>query len=227
MSVLVTNAGNYPCVFGEIGIPFDMDGKEAYISGDYTNQIKAMDANMCALERNLLNFTLWNYCHDNNNTWGDRWNGEDLSLYCKPKTKVADGDWYSGARAAEAFVRPYPLFVPGEPLVVDFDLATVTFTAKFILAECNGPAVFEAYIPSLHFKKETTLIEVSDGTVEWDENIQRLCWTLGDPGEKVGSGQVSARNLVHVLVMRAIRTGKMIDEEDLEEQGICPTCILM
>jgi hypothetical protein len=74
-------SGEAPCLIGEIGIPFDMDNNHAYRTGDYATQIRAMDANMAALEHNLLNYTIWNYSSDNNHEWGDQWNGEDLSLY--------------------------------------------------------------------------------------------------------------------------------------------------
>ncbi|KAG0308193.1 hypothetical protein BGZ98_008701 [Dissophora globulifera] len=76
--------GQHPTLIGEIGIPYDMnDGKSYKSNGNYKDQIKAMDANMYALESNHLNFTLWNYCPDNNHKWGDNWNGEDLSLWSK------------------------------------------------------------------------------------------------------------------------------------------------
>ncbi|KAI8600681.1 glycoside hydrolase superfamily [Dissophora ornata] len=76
--------GMHPTLIGEIGIPYDMnDGKSYKPNGNYKDQIKAMDANMYALESNHLNFTLWNYCPDNSHKWGDQWNGEDLSLWCK------------------------------------------------------------------------------------------------------------------------------------------------
>ncbi|KAJ3169011.1 hypothetical protein HK101_011581 [Irineochytrium annulatum] len=75
--------GQNPCIMGEIGIPYDMDERRAYITGDYTNQEHALDMNMKALEENLINFTLWNYCSDNNNQWGDGWNGEDLSIFSR------------------------------------------------------------------------------------------------------------------------------------------------
>ncbi|KAF9115097.1 hypothetical protein BGX27_008900 [Mortierella sp. AM989] len=74
--------GQHPTLIGEIGIPYDMNGSKAYKpNGSYKDQIKAMDANMYALESNHLNFTLWNYCPDNCHKWGDLWNGEDLSLF--------------------------------------------------------------------------------------------------------------------------------------------------
>ncbi|KAG0238639.1 hypothetical protein BGX31_003232 [Mortierella sp. GBA43] len=76
--------GQHPTLIGEIGIPYDMgNGKSYRRNGNYKDQIKALDANMYALESNHLNFTLWNYCPDNVHKWGDRWNGEDLSLWSK------------------------------------------------------------------------------------------------------------------------------------------------
>ncbi|KAG0044627.1 hypothetical protein BGZ83_010153 [Gryganskiella cystojenkinii] len=76
--------GQHPTLIGEIGIPYDLnDGKSYKSNGNYKDQIKAMDANMYALESNHLNFTLWNYCPDNSHKWGDQWNGEDLSLWSK------------------------------------------------------------------------------------------------------------------------------------------------
>ena len=42
--------GNHPCVYTEIGIPYDMDDKYAYKTGDYSAQVAAMDANHFALE---------------------------------------------------------------------------------------------------------------------------------------------------------------------------------
>lgn len=73
--------GVRPCVFTEIGVPFDMDKGAAYKNGDYTNQILAMDANHFGLEGSKSNFTLWNYTATNSHEWGDQWNGEDLSIY--------------------------------------------------------------------------------------------------------------------------------------------------
>lgn len=54
--------GQTPCLFSEIGIPYDMDKKAAYASGDYASQIRAMDANHYALEGSNVGFTLWTYC---------------------------------------------------------------------------------------------------------------------------------------------------------------------
>jgi hypothetical protein len=54
--------GNHPCVLTEFGIPFDMDDKHAYKTGDYSSQSGAMDANHFAVEGSLMGgYTLWQY----------------------------------------------------------------------------------------------------------------------------------------------------------------------
>lgn len=54
--------GHHPAVFTEIGIPYDMDDKHAYKTGDYTNQIRAMDANSYAIEGSRVQgYNIWNY----------------------------------------------------------------------------------------------------------------------------------------------------------------------
>lgn len=54
--------GNHPLLYTEIGIPYDMDDKNAYKTGDYSSQTRAMDANHYALEGSTGNgFTLWLY----------------------------------------------------------------------------------------------------------------------------------------------------------------------
>lgn len=54
--------GNHPCVFTEIGIPYDMDDKYAYRTGDYSSQVSAMDANHFALEGSgVSGYALWVY----------------------------------------------------------------------------------------------------------------------------------------------------------------------
>ena len=56
------NMGNHPCLFSEIGIPYDMDDKYAYKTGNYSSQIAALDANHFALEESQVNgYTLWTY----------------------------------------------------------------------------------------------------------------------------------------------------------------------
>jgi len=76
--------GNYPVMMGEIGVPFDLDGRKAYETGNYSNQIRALDASMNACDgENAMSRTLWTYCPDNTHLEGDQWDGEDLSVWSK------------------------------------------------------------------------------------------------------------------------------------------------
>ncbi|KKK27195.1 glycosyl hydrolase [Aspergillus rambellii] len=84
--------GNHPLIFTEIGIPYDMDDKHAYKTGDYSSQTSAMDANQFALEGSGGNgFTLWIYTARNDHEWGDHWNGEDLSIYSTDDLELPGG----------------------------------------------------------------------------------------------------------------------------------------
>ncbi|THC96506.1 hypothetical protein EYZ11_004005 [Aspergillus tanneri] len=84
--------GDHPVVFTEIGIPYDMDDKYAYKTGDYSSQIRAMDANHFALEGSTANgYTLWLYTTQNNHEWGDNWNGEDLSIFSLDDSELPNG----------------------------------------------------------------------------------------------------------------------------------------
>lgn len=57
--------GNHPCIMTEFGIPYDMDDKYAYKTGDYSSQSAAMDANHFAVESSgLEGYTLWLYTTD-------------------------------------------------------------------------------------------------------------------------------------------------------------------
>lgn len=74
--------GQFPTMMSEIGVPYDLDHKKAYVDGNYTYQTRAMDASLNACDgTNLMNYSIWTYCPDNSHEYGDLWNGEDLSLW--------------------------------------------------------------------------------------------------------------------------------------------------
>ena len=60
-------------MIGEVGIPYDLNSKNAYKTNDYSAQVRAMNASLSALEANLLNYTIWNYCPENSYIRGDHW----------------------------------------------------------------------------------------------------------------------------------------------------------
>lgn len=155
----VAQMGARPTVFTEIGIPFDMNDKSAYSTGDYADQVAAMDANMFALEASgAAGYTLWTYVAINSHEWGDCWNGEDLSIFSRDdavppcldgpegenpdnNNNAADGDdgdavvSQKGYRAVEAVVRPYPIAVRGRIISHGFDLQKCVWTMTVIGAD--------------------------------------------------------------------------------------------
>ena len=208
-------------MFGEIGIPFDLDGKAAYTTGDYSAQISALDANMCALERDLLSFTLWNYTSDNSHEWGDQWNGEDLSLYSPlpnptpssqanepllaESTQHEQGekiDLNRGGRACSAFVRPFPIATPGTPKQMSFDVKEGVFTYAFTHAlTSNGKwdisshglssTACEIFLPKIQYASEDVQVWVSGGEAVVLPDHQRVVWQCGCVVSESGSGSGS------------------------------------
>lgn len=78
----IDRSGLHPCILSEFGIPYDMDDKKAYKTGDYSSQSSALDANYYAVEgANLEGHCLWLYTAYNDHARGDQWNGEDLSIH--------------------------------------------------------------------------------------------------------------------------------------------------
>jgi len=73
--------GKHPVIMTEFGIPYDMDDRAAYRTGNYAAQLAAMDANYYAVEGSgLEGHCLWVYAPGNDHRRGDQWNGEDLSI---------------------------------------------------------------------------------------------------------------------------------------------------
>ncbi|KAF8932445.1 hypothetical protein BGZ58_007048 [Dissophora ornata] len=88
-------------LMGETGLPMDLHGKASF-KNRYGNpkQSFAMQMMLDAMDASMLSFTLWNYCADNCNQWGDRWNGEDFSIWCPPEGAFLKPDFSEGIRAA-------------------------------------------------------------------------------------------------------------------------------
>jgi hypothetical protein len=165
--------GGVPTLNGEVGIPFDMRDKRAYRTGDFSRQVRALDASMRALEANLLSFTLWNYTADNTNERGDQWNDEDLSIFSRDQQADPE-DIHSGGRALEAAVRPYAHKVAGEPLRMVFDIKRGIFEFEF-RHDSTVSAPTEIFVPNYQYP-DGCVVEVSDGTYEVDRESQILIY---------------------------------------------------
>jgi Glycoside hydrolase family 5 C-terminal domain/Cellulase (glycosyl hydrolase family 5) len=169
----VVRLGGVPTLMGEIGVPFDLDEKRAYRTGDFGHQSAALDRSMQALEANLLSATLWDYTADNSNARGDQWNDEDFSVFSRDQqTDPTDPD--SGGRALDALLRPYPLAVAGDPLAMTFDRQTGIFMLTFTHdREVSEPTVL--YVPQRQYPAGYR-VTLSDGQAEHHAAEQRLIY---------------------------------------------------
>ena len=164
--------GEIPVLIGEFGLPFDLDDKKAYETGDFSTHVEALDAYYDAMDANQLHCTLWNYTADNTNAHGDQWNDEDLSIFSRDQqTEPWTENVHSGGRALDAVVRPYARATAGEPLSMHFDPDKRIFEFEFR----HDPAVkapTEIFVPGYQYPNGCKII-VSDGTYEmdWEANI--------------------------------------------------------
>ena len=158
---------------GEIGIPFDLQHKKAYRTGNFDQQIKAMDRSLRALEDTLLSGTIWNYTADNTNLHGDQWNGEDLSIFSRD-AQTHPQDIHSGGRAQQAVVRAYARAVAGEPLRMAFDARRSIFEFEF-RHDAKVTAPTELFLPNYQYPRGYS-VQVSDGTYEIDRERQMLVY---------------------------------------------------
>lgn len=146
-----------PMMITETGMPFDMG--DTYTTNDFSSQISALDALGYAMENNDLSHTYWCYSADNCHEWGDRWNNEDFSFYCKQDTR----------RANPAIVRPFPMLVNGDVTLCTFDLKNSSFTLKLDTQGSQNELPSIIFLPKLHFPKRN--ITVSEGTFKVKDEI--------------------------------------------------------
>jgi len=182
--------GGAPTLIGECGIPFDLNGAEAYRAfraGDrsdtpWTSHIFALDLMYNALDTLLINSTQWNYTASNRNDLaiGDGWNQEDLSIFSRDqRTNPADID--SGGRALAGFVRPYAMATQGIPRKMKFDRVTGLFDYTFD-ADPAASRATEIFIPRLQYPRGFE-VEVIGGVAELDPDKQRAIVRIEHGGE--------------------------------------------
>jgi hypothetical protein len=168
--------GGAPILLAEFGVPFDMNRARAYRTGDFRVQARALDRSFRAVEQNLLSCTIWNYTPDNSNRRGDRWNGEDFSIYSADQ-RGGPEDAGSGGRAVSAFARPYPRATAGEPLLLDFDRARRRFLFEFRHDPKVGSPT-EIFVPRLQYPRGYR-VWLSDGDCEKAPDRQLLVYRHG------------------------------------------------
>jgi len=175
---------NAPLIVGEVGIPFDLDQKKAYRTGDESTAILAYDATMNALECNFVSFTLWNYTSDNSNERGDQWNDEDLSIFSRDQMR-GTGGIDDGGRAIQAVVRPYPQKIAGEPVKVRFNINNRLFEFEYS-HKSNIQEPTQIFVPKIQYPLGCRVV-ISDGRYELDLDEQRL---LHWPSEQMSNHRI-------------------------------------
>jgi hypothetical protein len=132
--------GNMPCLLGEFGIPFNMNGGRAYKTGDYSAQEEALGFYYDAIDQAGLHSAIWNYSAGHSNEGGDGWNGEDNSIVSRGPGGEALG------RAAAGWLRPYPMATAGIPLGCRWDRKKGSFRFCY-RAEAAVKAPTEIFTP--------------------------------------------------------------------------------
>lgn len=130
------NMGNMPCLLGEFGLPFDLNKKKAFKTGDYRKHEEALSMYYDAIDNNLLHSTIWTYTADNSHEHGDLWNDEDLSIF-------HNGE----GRAKAGWLRPYPMATAGIPESISWNRKKAVFRYQF-RADPAIPHDTEIYMPA-------------------------------------------------------------------------------
>ena len=154
-----------PCLLGEFGIPFDLNRKTAYKSGDYRLHEHALSRYYDGIDENLLSSTIWNYTADNTHEEGDHWNSEDFSIvtsaFGTPASQTGTGRREIIERAARGWLRPYPMATAGIPLKFNWNRKEAVFFFLFS-ADSEIKAPTEIFIPSRWFGEAVSInIEIS------------------------------------------------------------------
>lgn len=112
-----------PTLIGEFGIPYDLNGGDAFEAWDrgergpapWAAHSRALGLMYDALDALKLSSTQWNYTASNRNDLrvGDGWNQEDLSIYSADQVDEGANDPDAGARALLGFCRPYARLTQG------------------------------------------------------------------------------------------------------------------
>lgn len=168
---LAKQYGDLPTLIGETGIPYDLNGKHAYKTGDFSAQETLTGLMYQTLDEKLVSYLIWNYTADNNNAEGDGWSEEDLSIYSLDQ-RHDPADINSGGRALKQVVRPYPAATAGTPVSIRFDPASGDFEYRF-KADPSIQAPTEIFVPQLHYPKGYD-VEVANARYETKPGSSRL-----------------------------------------------------
>jgi hypothetical protein len=178
--------GPVPCLMSETGIPFDMDNRQSYQTGNFSSQIGALDAVTAGLEGARIHHAYWGYTSLNTNEYGDWWNGEDFSFWSHDSAIGDESEGSSGVlpvelnrgvRGKPALIRPFPTAVSGTIVSSRFDMKNTIYRLE-VEGESSlklDDTPTEIFIPEYHFGTELD-VDVSSGKWNYDEQTSTLFW---------------------------------------------------
>lgn len=161
--------GGVPTVVGEFGVPFDLNNKRSFKTGDFSSQTKALDLYYQIIEELFLDSTIWNYTADNNNEHGDLWNDEDLSIFSRDQ-QVNPKNINSGGRGLKAIIRPYLRFITGEPVLQNFIYQRREYILVF---EDKNQGELVIFLPDFHYPRGFR-VEFESGTWKYNPETQEI-----------------------------------------------------
>ncbi len=161
--------GDIPTVIGEFGVPFDLNNKRSFTTGDFKTQVQALDLYYQIIEELFLNSTIWNYTPDNNNERGDLWNDEDLSIFSRDQQNDP-ANIYSGGRALQSIIRPYLRSLTGKPLKQLFNYHRKEYT---LIIEDKNEGELVIFVPEYHYPRGFR-VEFSSGDWKFDTEKQEM-----------------------------------------------------
>ncbi|WVR08558.1 hypothetical protein IAU60_005613 [Kwoniella sp. DSM 27419] len=179
--------GHVPVVFGECGVPMDINNEHALRTGDWKWQERMMDALISGIESANVGFNLWTYNPDNRDDIGDDWNAENFSWYSEDNRSKAlkkaedSGDLDVGGRLLDVVVRPYAVALAGSPLSSTYDVDTAAFALRYnspIRTTKDDPSieeVTEIFLPRRMYKEGQIYWTASiGGRVQFDWPNERM-----------------------------------------------------
>jgi hypothetical protein len=176
-----------PTILAEFGLPFDMNGREAFGAWEregeraWDKHVECLSLYYDAVDANLLHSLQWNYTPDNTNEHGDGWNLEDLSIYSMSQRR-GDGRIDDGGRAVRGFCRPRFIHCAGVPFEMSFDHESAAFTLRFMCDQSiSAPTVI--YVPKVQYP-DGYEIDAFDADIERRDDNQLVLIRFRHGGEK-------------------------------------------
>ncbi len=177
-------------VIGEVGLPFDINSRHAYRTGDYTKQHQLLDALINAMEKLAWIHAVGTTTRTTESRTG-RVNYEDFSLpmgssrgrALKPDFRNAaheSDELYRGGRCLESIVRPYAVKVAGEQMYTSLTWRRSSSRSTGTTLPTTASRVTEIFLPAYHYRHKRFSITTTTPETLFNAELQTLYVTHTD-----------------------------------------------